>query len=238
MRAIGIIPARMASARFPGKPLAGIAGHPMLWHVWRAVKSAGTIHPCYVATDSPGIRTTCIELGMDYILTSAFCKNGTERCHDAMRQLKSLPGDVVVNVQCDEPAVRGESLDELVRVFADPAVGVASLCFAPTGPEFIANRDRVKVLVGGDGYALGFWRSANPATPWRSYRQHVGIYAYRREIHAGIAGLEPRGDLEQGAWAVAGHRVRMVEIPYETASVDRPGDVPGAERALAAAAVN
>ena len=234
MRFIGIIPARMASTRFPGKPLASVAGKPMLVHVWRAMAiQSKLIESCYVATADREIIDWCEFLGVKYLVTRADCRSGTERCHDAMRQLKSLPGDIVVNVQCDEPAVQSESLDELVRTFADPAVGIASLCFAPTGPEFIADRNRVKVLVGGDGYALGFWRTVHPAADRRPYQQHVGVYAYRREILAEIAGLEPRGDLEQGAWAAAGHRVRMIEIPYETASVDRPEDVPGAERALA-----
>jgi len=235
MRVIGIIPARMASTRFPGKPLALVAGKPMLVHVWRATAiQSKLIESCYVATADREIIDWCEFLGVKYLVTRADCRSGTERCHDAMRQLKSLPGDIVVNVQCDEPAVRGESLDELVRAFADPAVGIASLCFAPTGPEFIADRNRVKVLVGGDGYALGFWRSIHQSALWRSYRQHVGVYAYQREVLAEIAGLEPCGDLEQEAWMRAGCRVRMIEIPYETASVDRPGDVPGAERALAA----
>ena len=223
----------MASTRFPGKPLASVAGKPMLVYVWRTVAiQSKLIESCYVATVDREIIDWCEFLGVKCLVTRTDCRSGTERCHDAMRQLKSLPGDIVVNVQGDEPTVRGESLDELVRAFADPAVGIASLCFAPAGRGFIANRDRVKVLVGPDGYALDFRRSVHPAADRRPYRQHVGVYAYRREVLAEIAGLEPHGDLEQEAWAAAGHRVRMIEIPYETASVDRPEDIAEVEKCL------
>jgi len=234
MRAIGIIPARMASARFPGKPLAGIAGHPMLWHVWRAVKSAGTIHPCYVATDSPGIRTTCIELGMDYILTSAFCKNGTERVHDAMRNLSNREGDIVINVQADEPTIRPESLDALALVFNDPAVQIASLCFKVSNPAFIYNINHVKVMLGETGDALFFARRITSPGAWRSFRQHVGVYAYRREVLDRLCELPPNGDLEQVAWMRAGYKIRMLEIPYETVAVDVPADIALAEAIVSA----
>ncbi|MBE3109696.1 MAG: NTP transferase domain-containing protein [Acidobacteria bacterium] len=227
----------MASTRFPGKPLAPIAGKPMLAHVWKAVAiRSKLIEPCYVATADREIITWCEFLGVKCLVTRADCQSGTERCHDAMRQLKNLPGDIVVNIQGDEPTIRGESLDELVRAFEDPEVEIASLCFAPTGPEFMENQDRVKVLIGGNGDALGFFRSVHSAHLWRSYRQHVGVYAYRREVLAEIAGLVPPGDLEQEAWMAAGHRVRMVETPYRTASVDSPNDIEKVEIALRARA--
>lgn len=230
MRAIGIIPARMGSTRFPGKPLAPIAGQPMLAHVWRvAAIESELISSTFVATADKEIIDWCEFLGIKYIATHADCRNGTERVHDAMRQLKALEGDIVLNIQGDEPTLRAGSLDALVRAFEDPAVEIASLCFAPSSPVFTADRDRVKVLVGPDGFALGFFRSVHMAHLWQSYRQHIGVYAFRREILAEVAGLPPAGDLEQVSWMNAGRRIRMVEIPYETVAVDRLEDIPGAE---------
>jgi 3-deoxy-manno-octulosonate cytidylyltransferase (CMP-KDO synthetase) len=231
MRAIGIIPARMASTRFPGKPLALINGKPMIWHVWQAALYAKKVFPHYVATDSPTVFAACRELSISCLSTSPNCRSGTERCHDAMRHLKNLEGDIVINIQGDEPLIRSVSLDDLVLAFEDPDVKIASLCFSPTGADFIFNTNRVKVLVGDDGDAISFKRALGEIG-WYLYKQHVGVYAYRRDVLAQLVRLEPVGDLEQLAWMAAGYRIRMLEIFYETVAVDEPLDVARAERVM------
>ena len=232
MRTIGIIPARMASTRFPGKPLAQIHGKSMLLHVWMAAGMGSAIlDPVFVATADKEIIDWCEFIGIKYIVTRSDCRNGTERCHDAMRQLSNQPGDVVMNVQADEPMIRPESLDALARAFDDPAVDIASLCFAPKSARMMSDRNRVKVLVGEGSDALGFARSITAAPLWELYRIHVGVYAYRRAVLRRLAGMEPIGDLEQLAWMQAGYRIRMIEIPYKTIAVDAPGDIAKVEAA-------
>jgi 3-deoxy-manno-octulosonate cytidylyltransferase (CMP-KDO synthetase) len=231
MRALGIIPARMASTRFPGKPLAQIAGKPMLWHVWAAAAKSRLLWQTFVATADKEIIDWCEFVGANYIVTRSDCRNGTERCHDAMRQLAQRDADeIVVNIQGDEPTIRPEAIDALVRAFNKPEVMIASLCFRPQTLGFISDRNRVKVLADAAGDALGFQRSVLQTHLWPLYLQHIGVYAYRREVLARIAGLQAQGSLEQEPWTEAGYRIRMVEIEAGTVSVDRPEDVVEIER--------
>lgn len=232
MRFIGIIPVRMESVRFPGKPLTPIAGKAMVHRVYDAIVASRSIWPYYIATDSAEIEDYCRREKLNYILTARTCRNGTERCHDAMRQLAMRdPDDVVVNIQGDEPLIRPESLDALAQAFA-PEVNIASLYFMPTAPEFMGDRNRVKVLVGESGDALAFTRQATAMALWKLYGQHVGVYAYRRDLLARLIKMEPVGDLEQLAWMRERIPVRMVEIGYETWAVDRPEDVAEVEKRL------
>jgi 3-deoxy-manno-octulosonate cytidylyltransferase (CMP-KDO synthetase) len=225
----------MASTRFPGKPLAPIAGKPMLAHVWKAAAiQSKLIEPCYVATADREIIDWCEFFGVKCLVTRADCRSGTERCHDAMRQLKNLPGDIVVNVQGDEPTIRGEALDDLARSFNDPRVEIASLYFKPQDPHFISDRNRVKVLIDAEGHALWFGRSIHAAPLWRSYGQHIGVYAYRRDVLARLVELPVNPNLEQGAWMDAGYKIRMVETPFETVAVDSPEDIKRVEALMEA----
>ena len=228
MRAIGVIPARMASTRFPGKPLAKIGGREMLLRVWDVVSASRLLWPNYVATPDHEIALLCIRERIPFIVTAAACSTGTERVIDAMRQPSFKEGDVVVNVQGDEPTVRPESLDALVEAFADPEVNIASLYFHPENAAGISDRNRVKVLVDEAGDALCFTRSAS-APMWRLYGIHVGVYAFRRRLFSVLREIPPDVDLEQNAWMRAGLRLHMIEIPYATAPVDCPGDVAGVE---------
>jgi len=233
MRFIGIIPVRMGSKRFPGKPLTSICGKPMLYHVWGAALMSQMIEPLFIATADKEIIEWCEFIGLKYIITRADCRNGTERCHDVMRQLAMRdPDDIVINVQGDEPMIRPESLDALARAFNDPAVQIASLYFRPSSLAFGSDPNRVKVLVGGNGDAFSFSRTMGTAYLWRLYGQHVGVYAYRRDVLAKLITYAPEGDLEQCAWMRHGYRIRMVEIPYQTMAVDAPKDVARVESAM------
>ena len=231
MRFIGVIPARMESTRFPGKPLALIAGKPMLWRVCRAVAQARMIYPWYVATDSAEILAACKAWEVKTIPTARACRTGTERVADAMRHLSSHEGDIVINIQGDEPTIRPESLDALVESFADTRVKIASLYYCPVQASDIGDRNRVKVLVDGSGDALFFTRTAT-APLWRLYGVHVGVYAYRREILSKLVKLPQSGDLEQVVWMQSGYAIRMVETGYATASVDAPEDVARVEEII------
>ena len=234
MRAIGIIPARMASTRFPGKPLTLIAGRPMLQHVWRAACYAKELDAVYVATDSPAIIKACGEWGAKVVWTSPLCKNGTERVNEAAMLLKLQDDDLAINIQGDEPLIHADAIDALVRAFDDPMVEIASLYFKPADSSFISDRHRVKVLVNAAGDAVSFSRSVHQAHLWRAYGQHIGVYAYRRDILAKLARLPVNPSLEQGAWMDAGYKIRMVETAWETAAVDSPEDIAKVEKLLSA----
>ena len=233
MRFIGIIPVRMASTRFPGKPLTPICGKPMLHRVYDAVAAARFMDLWYVATPDAEIAVYCQQNNLKYILTATTCRNGTERCLDAMRQIAMRdPDDIVINVQGDEPLIRPESLTALASAFVNTDVKIASLYFKPSSPAFMSEPNRVKVLVGESGDALAFTRRVGSPALWRLYGQHVGVYGYRRDLLPGLVKMEPIGDLEQLAWMCEGIPVRMVEIGYETVAVDRPEDVLAVESRL------
>jgi 3-deoxy-manno-octulosonate cytidylyltransferase (CMP-KDO synthetase) len=233
MRAIGIIPARMASTRFPGKPLAKILGRAMIEWVWMAAKESRLIDPVFVATPDQDLAAFCEAKRIQVILTGAGCRNGTERCHDAMRQLAARdPDEIVVNIQGDEPAIRPESLDDLARAFEDPKVEIASLYRLEAGRQGNGDPNRVKVLVMKNGDAFSFTR--DPVHPAVHFGIHIGVYGYRRQALAELVKLEPRGSLEQTAWLVGRRRIRMVPIDYPTAAVDTQGDLARAEEALEA----
>lgn len=233
MRVIGIIPARMASTRFPGKPLALIAGRPMLQHVWGAARRAKGLEAVSVATDSPAIIKACGEWGAKVVWTSPLCRNGTERVNEAAALLRLQDDDLVINIQGDEPLIHPDALDALARAFI-PGVELASLYFKPADSSFISDRHRVKVLVSASGDAVSFNRSVHQAHLWCAYGQHVGVYAYRRDVLAKLARLPVNPSLEQGAWMDAGYKIRMVETAWETAAVDSPQDIAKVEKLLSA----
>jgi len=233
-RAIGIIPARMESTRFPGKPLALINGRPMIQHIYEAVKGSSLIFPIYIATDSLEICETCERLKMEYIITGSDCRNGTERAADAMRQLQFRENDLVVIVQADEPMIKGWMLDELVGAFKDKSVQIASLMVRPYSQADLDDENNVKVMAGPDKNALWFNRQSAVGT---DEMIHAGVYAYRRDTLLHLAkcppwGLELRQRLEQYRALNEGFNIRMIEVPGRLISVDIPSDISRVEAAL------
>ena len=232
-RAIGVIPARMESTRFPGKALALIKGQTMLEHVYGATEQAHLILPSYVATDSLEICAACERLKMEYIITSPDCRNGTERAADAMRQLSNREDDVVVIVQCDEPMVKGWMLDELVGAFGDKSVQAASLMVRPYSQADLDDENNVKVVTL-DGNALWFSRESSVGP---DEMIHVGVYAYRRDTLLHLAkcppwGLELQQRLEQYRALNEGVNIRMIEVPGRLISVNVPEDIAKVEEAM------
>lgn len=233
MRAIGLIPARMGSTRFPGKPLAKILGRPMLAWVFEAAKESELLEPVFVVTPDLEIKEFCEASRIPYIITPREARNGTERCHDSLRQIAARdPDEIVVNIQGDEPAIRPESLDALARAFVDPRVEIASLYRPGAGQAAGRDPHRVKVIVMKNGDAFSFTR--DPVHPAVEAGLHVGVYAYRRQVLAELVRIESRGSLEQTAWMVGQRRIRMVPIAYETCPVDAPEDLARAEEAVEA----
>jgi 3-deoxy-manno-octulosonate cytidylyltransferase (CMP-KDO synthetase) len=233
MTVIAVIPARYASVRFPGKPLAPLAGRPMVVHVLEAVRAARRVDRVLVATDDARIAECVRSAGGEAVLTSATAASGTDRVAEIARE---IPADVYVNVQGDEPLMPAENIDRAVATLSEgPDRSLATLAF-PIGANAAGDPDTVKVAVARDGRALYFSRSPIPyyrqGPP--AYRKHLGIYAYRAEALAAIAALPPSPleraeSLEQLRWLEAGYTIWVGEAAGDSIGVDTPADLAHAE---------
>ncbi len=190
MTAVGVIPARYAASRFPGKPLAPIAGVPMIERVWRGARLAKRLERVIVATDDERIQDACVGFGAEVALTRAEHATGTDRIGEVAQ---SLSADIVVNIQGDEPLIEGFLIDAAIEVLlADPALPMSTVV-QPMEPDAQHDPNRVKVVLDRHGRALYFSRSPIPhvrgdAPPlW----QHVGLYAFRRAFLLDFVKLTP-----------------------------------------------
>lgn len=246
-RVLILIPARYASTRFPGKPLAEIGGKPMIQHV---VEKAKTVtEEVYVATDDERIRT-CVEgFGGRALMTSADHRSGTDRCYEAFRKVTESTGkefDVVVNIQGDEPFIRPEQVCHLVSCFDDPEVQIATLGKKFENNDDIFDPNKVKVVFSAQGTALYFSRSAIPycrgveQKEWlavTSFYKHVGMYAYRPQVLKEITMLTPgilekAESLEQLRWLENGYKIAVRVTDHESIGIDTPEDLKKANEAL------
>jgi len=239
-RVLAVIPARYGSSRFPGKPLVRLLGTPMLAHVVTRVRDAGCFDEVVVATDDERIAAIAREAGATVAMTGE-CRTGTDRVAAAVTR---LDGDIVVNVQGDEPALPPENLRILttfLRHHADVPLATLSL---PASAEDVANPNVVKVVCDLRGRALYFSRAAipfprNPAPA--AARRHVGLYGFRREALFAFtswpeAELERIESLEQLRALANGMPIHVLAAAADSVAVDVPADVPRAEAALAALA--
>ena len=236
---MGIIPARYTSTRFPGKPLAMIAGRPMIQHVYQRTRTAKHLDDVFVATDDDRIAEACSGFGAPVIMTRPDHPTGTDRLAEAVRQLDA---EIVVNVQGDEPLIEGFVIDAAVAVLVEaPDTPMSTVVHALDGA---ARNDpnRVKVVLDRSGFALYFSRSPIPylrgdaePTSW----QHIGLYAYRRSFLLDFVDLartpaERAEELEQLRALEHGHRIRVAVVEgWVSAPVDVPDDIAEVERLLA-----
>src|SRR3954471_223939 len=181
MRALAVIPARLASTRLARKMLREIAGRPMLAWVYEAARVAPGLDDVIVATDSDEILDVCRANGWNARLTSAQHRSGTERVHEVAC---AVAADVYINVQGDEPLTRPEHIASLLALMRDPAVQVGTL-YTPAAPEDVANPNAVKVVGSASGRALYFSRATIPfdrdGLGEHRYAKHLGYYAYRKQ---------------------------------------------------------
>ena len=242
MTVIAVIPARYASVRFPGKPLAPLAGRPMIVHVLEAVRAAKRVDRVLVATDHARIADCVRDAGGEALLTAETAASGTDRVAEVARR---VPADVYVNVQGDEPLMPAENVDRAVAALSEaPGRQLATLAY-PIAANAAADPDTVKVAVARDGRALYFSRSPIPyyrqGPP--AYRKHLGIYVYRAQTLAAVAALptsplERAESLEQLRWLEAGYTIWVGEAAGDSLGVDTPADLAEAERRLAKEAVS
>ena len=243
-RIVGIIPARMASSRLPGKPLALIAGKPMIEHVYRRVALNRKFAEVCIATCDPEIMTAAEAFGCRAIMTSASHQRGTERVAEAASQIEA---DIIVNIQGDEPLLQPEIFDGLLAPFGnDPAVRCTNLMNPLSSPQEQDNRNYVKVVVDGRNNALYFSREAIPTRhmglrPSVVYRQ-IGIYAFDRSTLdqfrvVPATPLECLESCDMLRLLESGYDIRMVRTDVSLQSVDTPADLAEAERLMASDAL-
>lgn len=246
MKFVGIIPARYASTRFPGKPLALLAGKPVIQHVYEQV--IGTLDDVYVATDDERIRDVVKNFGGKVIMTSANHKSGTDRCYEAFTAIEEYY-DIIVNIQGDEPFIQSSQLNVLKKCFDDPTTQIATLVKPFTSEDpFIAlkNINSPKVVINANRNALYFSRSIIPyqrnaeQKDWlknHTYYKHIGLYAYRSEVLKEItalpqSSLELAESLEQLRWLENGYTIKVGISEIETIGIDTPQDLIRAEEFL------
>jgi 3-deoxy-manno-octulosonate cytidylyltransferase (CMP-KDO synthetase) len=239
MHTIAIIPARLGSTRLPRKVLREIAGRPMLAWVHDAARSSPLVSDVIVATDSEEVITLCERNGWHARMTSSNHCSGTDRVYEVAC---SIPADVYVNVQGDEPLARREHLEALLTPMSNPSV-VVSTIKTPATPTDIQNPNAVKVVTDSSGWALYFSRSTIPydreGTSNPRYFKHLGFYAYRKSALQRFcalpeSSLERSEKLEQLRFLENGIAIYVAETAFDTIGVDTEKDLRTVERQLLA----
>lgn len=235
MKVVVIIPSRYGSSRFEGKPLALIAGQPMIKWVYERSKQGRNITDVVVATDDGRIFNAVEGFGGNAIMTSAENRSGTDRVGEAAGKLGLAPDDIIINIQGDQPLIDPRCLDALVELFlTEPGLNMSTLAFKIENKKEITDPKDVKVTFNVRGDALYFSRSPIPFardadTRFDTYK-HLGVYAYThhflntfRHLPEGV--LERIEKLEQLRALEHGYRIRVVVSPYDSPEVDLPEDI-------------
>lgn len=234
----GIIPARFASTRFPGKPLASIGGVSMVERVYRQAKKSNFLAEVIVATDNTSIETEVKRFGGKVCLTSPEHPSGTDRCAEVLEHLDS-DCDAIINIQGDEPFIDPRQIDLLCSCFDDSRTQLATLVKKIASPETLFNENSPKVIIDKDGFAIYFSRHPLPfirgasREEWmqkHTFFQHIGIYGYTPDILRRITRLPPSSlekaeSLEQLRWLENGLKIKTAITPYETIAIDTPEDL-------------
>ncbi len=238
---ICIIPARYASTRFPGKPLAILGGKTVIQRVYEQVSKV--IHDVYVATDDQRIFNQVEEFGGNVVMTSPNHRSGTDRIEEALQHIGGQ-WDVVLNVQGDEPFIQPSQIETLCSCFDEQQTEIATLGKPFATIEAVENPNSPKIVVDNKGFALYFSRSIIPfirgveKNDWLShypFLKHLGIYAYRTEVLKQItqlpqSSLELAESLEQLRWLQNGFRIKVGTTDIETIGIDTPEDLAKAEK--------
>jgi len=243
MKFIAIIPARFASTRFPGKPLAMLGGKPVIQRVYE--QAVSVLDEAYVATDDERIFQTVTGFGGQAVMTRADHKSGTDRIEEAVEKLET-DADVIINIQGDEPFVQASQIETLCHLFDAPETQIGTLGKPFETMEAVLNPNSPKIVCDRRGFALYFSRSVIPYVrnkeqqEWLQhfpFLKHLGLYAYRREVLREVtqlpqSPLELAESLEQLRWLENGYRIRVGKTDVETVGIDTPEDLERAEQFL------
>ena len=237
MKIIGIIPARFASTRFPGKPLADIAGTSMVKRVYDKAEQAESLSKVMVATEDRKVFDHVKSFGGNVIMTSPDHRSGTDRCYEALRRDGKFY-DFVINIQGDEPFISPKQIDVLAASLSHQ-VELATLVKRIGSPKDLRNPNVVKVILNFRKEAIAFSRSPipfvrdYPEKDWlqhHTYYKHIGIYAYRSDILDSITKLKPSvlekaESLEQLRWIENDYAIKVTETALESKGIDTPEDL-------------
>src|ERR1700761_6490919 len=237
MKVLGIIPARYASTRFPGKPLVDIAGKSMIQRVYEQARKCPQLSEVVVATDDVRIYDHVIGFHGMPVMTSPDHQSGTDRCAEVA--LKHPEYDTIINIQGDEPYIDPEQISKLISCFNDINTQIATLIKKVLTEQELRNTNSPKVIINKLSEAIYFSRSPLPhirgqePNNWLqhfTYFKHIGIYGYRSDIlqqitKLPISSLEKAESLEQLRWIENGYRIKVAETELETHAVDTPEDL-------------
>ena len=240
---MAIIPARYASTRFPGKPLAVLGGKTVIQRVYEQVSSV--LDEVYVATDDQRIYDCVVSFGGRAVMTREDHKSGTDRIEEAVEKIQSS-ADVIINVQGDEPFIQPSQIKTLMSLFDDSDTQIGTLGKPFESIEAVDNPNSPKIVTDNRGFALYFSRSVIPYIRGKEHSdwfgeypflKHLGIYAYRREVLKEVtqlpqSSLEKAESLEQLRWLQNGYRIRVGLTDVETVGIDTPEDLQRAEEFL------
>lgn len=235
---VGIIPARFASSRFPGKPLADIGGKSMIERVYAQAKKSTILADVIVATDDQAILRMVKNFGGKAVLTSPDHPSGTDRCAEVISTME-IRCDAIINIQGDEPFIDPNQIDLLCTCFDDGRTQLATLIKKIDSPDVLFNPNSPKVIVDNDHFAVYFSRLPIPYIRgleeklWLSkhtFFQHIGIYGYRPEVLIEITQLPPSSlekaeSLEQLRWIENGYKIKTAITTYDTMAIDTPEDL-------------
>ncbi len=238
MSILGIIPARFASTRFPGKPLIDIGGKTMIRRVYEQAKKSSKLAAVFVATDDERIADEIKKFGGNVVMTSDQHQSGTDRCAEAVKKVAGN-WNAVINIQGDEPFILPEQIDLLAELFTNPEIEIGTLVKKLSDPSDLDNANTMKVVLDIHGNGMYFSRSPIPfirgveKSKWLEknlFYKHIGIYGYRTDILQQLTAL-PQGklevaeSLEQLRWLENGYKIRTAFTAFETLSVDSPEDI-------------
>lgn len=239
---IGIIPARYASTRFPGKPLAEINGKSMIQRVYEQVQKVNLLKEIVIATDDTRIYNHVESFGGQVVMTSPDHKTGTERCYEAARKYfdYSLNGDhIIINIQGDEPFIQPKQIETLIKCFYSDDAQIGTLVKRINNTDTLFSTNNAKVIINSDNKAIYFSRNPIPfmrdidKKNWinhHTYFEHIGIYAYKYDILSQIVKL-PTGKLEQAEsleqlrWLENNYSIYVEKTDIESFSIDTPEEL-------------
>ncbi len=236
MKIIGIIPARYASTRFLGKPLANILGKSMIERVYEQCKKCELLSDVIVATDDKGILNHVQSFGGVAMMTSKDHQSGTDRCNEVVQKLNENY-DVIVNIQGDEPYINPNQIKEIIDLFEEDKTQIGTLAKKITDIEIVDDENSPKAIFDKNRIALNFCRKIANISSECTYYKHIGIYAYRSEILTKICELEQsenekRERLEQLRWLDNCYKIKVGITTFEALSVDTPEDIEKIEQQM------
>lgn len=239
MKIIGIIPARFASTRFPGKPLVDIQGKSMIQRVYEQCLLSKSLSAIMIATDDVRIFDHVESFGGKAFMTSPEHQSGTDRCAEIIESNTSDTWDAVINIQGDEPYIHPEQIDLLCEVLVEQKAPIATLVKKISSPDELFNHNNVKVVLNNKMDAIYFSRSPipynrnYPEQEWLKnsvYYKHIGIYGYQVDILKEISkldktNLEVTESLEQLRWIENGYMIKAAITSLESIAIDTPSDL-------------